>query len=258
MVSRFAKRLASLIIATAGGMQVMGEPMAWCQDSTAQVDAAARDPVQAAAAQAFDSRKENAVRLSVTRKIRDRDRTFEVQALVMDSQGLVVAALSSVEAQLGAARGRMPPGSSGASDAGELTRVAMICSDGSEAEGKVVLTDPDLDLAFIRITLTADNSAVTLPAAPPAAAKPELLDEVLGISRMDAGFQYEATASLSQIAAVLEIPRVLYVPASSLGGQGVGAFNLQGECLGITTLIRGRQLIVPIETISRLAATIPE
>ncbi|MCA9187080.1 MAG: trypsin-like peptidase domain-containing protein [Planctomycetales bacterium] len=219
---------------------------------------AAEDAVQTGAAKTFADRKENAVRLTVTRKIRDRDRTSEVQALVIDEQGIIVTSLDGIESVGSGLQEMLQRRGGGNADKGELTRVAMIRSDGSETEGEVVLTDPDLDLAFIKVTLPEDEDAAKLASAPAVAARPLLLDEAVAISRMDAGFQYEATAAMVQIAAVLEIPRVLYVPAGGTGDKGVGVFNLKGECLGITAQIHNKLLIVPMETILKLAGTISQ
>lgn len=199
------------------------------------------DETKDGAAKTFAERKASVVRLTVARKVNEKDIVFETTAVSFDGKGTLVTAL-----------GRLDAGGKG-----ELVRVAMFQDDGTEVEGDLVLTDPTLDLAFIKLR-AADEGAdeVIIPAsAPLAAAQAGLLEDIVGISRLGAGFQREASASLFEIAAVVESPRLLFLPSAPLT-DGSGAFNLKGELVGIMARVDQQIVIVPSAAIEKLAATI--
>jgi hypothetical protein len=115
----------------------------------------------------------------------------------------------------------------------ELSDLKLLCHDGTELSAEIVLRDKDLDLAFIR--------PKTKPPAPlPAldlsnSAKAEVLDEVLSINRLGrvAGRAY--AASFERISAVVQKPRLFYVPGSDKTATGLGcpAFSLDGKVVGL-------------------------
>jgi len=222
------------------------------------------DPVQASATKAFAERQESSVKLTVTRKLKAKDHTFELSALSLDGKGLLVASLRGIEAsgrgggmhlQLGGPGGGGEEGGAGSAK-GELTRVALLRADATEAEADLVMTDPALDLALIRVR-PGEGGAVSVPPAPPVAkAAPALLQDALAIERQGPAFQRIATAALLQIAAVVETPRRLYIPSEAFPG-GLAVYNLAGELLGVLTTVRNQSVIVPAEAILKLAASAP-
>ncbi len=234
--------------------------------TTAAMPLAAQDadPVQIAAAKTFADRKDSTVKLTVTRKVNGKDRTFEIDAVSFDGKGLLVTSLAAIEsrgddliAKAMAAAADQHDGATtfGKAEKGDLTRVAMFRADSTEAEGDLVLTDEALDLAFIRVR-PSDGAAVPLPAAPPAAASaPALLENVLATGRNSPEFQRAATAQLRQIAAIITTPRACYILSDPLSG-GTAVFNLRGELLGIATDLNNQSVIVPSAAIAKLAATI--
>jgi hypothetical protein len=223
------------------------------------------DPVQEALAKAFAARQESSVKLSITRKVEGKDRSFEVPAVSLDGKGLIAASLDGIESggdgimaglQFGGPGDDEGEGGLAKPDKGELTRVALLRADATEAEADLLITDAALDLALIRVR-PGDDGAVVTPAAPPAAQKaPALLDNVLAIERKGAEFQRIAGAELLQVAAVLATPRRLYVPSSPLPG-GIPVYNLAGELLGMAATIHGESMVVPTEAIRKLAASLP-
>ena len=224
------------------------------------------DPVQAAAAKAFADRQDAAVKLTVTRKVKSKDQTFEISAVSLDGKDLLVTSLSQVESgskgllgglmMMEGEDGEDGPPVMGKAEKGELTRVAILRADATEAEADLVLTDAALDLAFIRVR-PIDGVAVALPAASPQAqAAPALLDNVLATLRKGPEFQRAASAELLQIAALITTPRAFYIPSQPLPG-GTAVYNLSGELLGIATQVHNESVIVPIAAITKLAATIP-
>jgi hypothetical protein len=221
------------------------------------------DPVQAAAAKAFAAHQDSTVKLTVTRKIKGKDQSFEISAVSFDGKDLLVTSLSQVEsagkgslASIMAMAGGDEGGDGGiANDKGELTRLAMLRADATEAEADLVLTDAALDLAFVKIR--PGDDAGPMPAAPPQAkAAPALLENVLSTQRKGPDFQRAATAELLQISALVTTPRDLYIPSQSLPG-GSAVYNLSGELLGISTQVRNQSVIVPVAAIAKLADRIP-
>ena len=84
-----------------------------------------------------------------------------------------------------------------------------------------------------------------------------MLDHVLGIQRMSASFQRDASVALFEIAAVVETPRLTYVPSAAIG-SGTAVFTLKGELLGIGARKGGTPVIVPAAELLKLAASVPE
>ncbi len=248
------------------------KPLATCCSllllTTATLPLAAQpaEPVQTAAAKTFADRQDSTVKLTVTRKLKGKDQTFEIDAVSFDGKDLLVTSLAAIESSGsgmmdkimmagGGGEGDDVPGA-GKPDKGELTRVAMLRADATEAEADLVLTDAALDLAFIRVR-PGEGAAVPLPAAPPAAAAaPALLENVLATGRNGPEFQRAATAQLLQIAALITTPRACYIPSQPLSG-GTAVFNLGGELLGIAASLHDESVIVPTAAIAKLAATIP-
>ncbi len=224
--------------------------------------AATADEIQKAAAKVFEEQKDHTFSVSVTRKRGDADLTFDAQAISLDGEGLLVTALSAIEPPTNpvVAAAQQAVGG-GAGDKGELSRLSIYAADGSEVDADLLLTDPDLDLAFIRVKGGDSSGALKFGKPTPASAKAALLDDVMGIQRLTASFQREASAALFEIAAVVESPQLLYVPSAGIG-SGNAVFNLKGELLGVGAR-KGADggvmpVIVPTETLLKLAAGVPK
>jgi S1-C subfamily serine protease len=214
------------------------------------------DARQTAAAKVFADRKDGTVSLSITRKTGNDDQTFEATALSLDGKGLLVTSLSSIEGgssvaaimamQMGGGGG--PDGAN--SDKGELTRVAMLRADATEAEADLILTDVALDLALIRVRPV--EGAAMPPARIAAKTAPALLDSLVAIDRQGAEFQRVATTSMTEVAALLTTPRTIYLSSQPLPG-GVAVYNLAGEWLGLASMMHDQSVIVPAAAILKFA-----
>jgi hypothetical protein len=115
----------------------------------------------------------------------------------------------------------------------ELSDVKILLEDGTEIAAEVVLRDKDLDLAFIRpkAKLAAPCSAVDLSMG----GKAEVLDQVIALNRLGNAAGRAYSASVERISAVVQRPRLFYVPDSSMTTTTLGspAFTLDGKPLGI-------------------------
>ena len=159
----------------------------------------------------------------------------DVTGTVVDASGLTVLALSSCE-----------PGDmlqsmmAGMSDEDmkfkmetELSDVKLLLDDGTELPADIVLRDKDLDLAFVR--------PVTKPASPMMAldlsksATAQVLDQVITLNRLGKAAGRAYAASVERISAVVQKPRLFYVPGSEMTSTTLGspAFSLDGNVLGV-------------------------
>ena len=159
----------------------------------------------------------------------------DVTGTVVDPSGLTVLALSSCE-----------PGDmlqsmmAGMSDEDmkfkmetELSDVKLLLDDGTELPADIVLRDKDLDLAFVR--------PVTKPASPMTAldlnkaATAQVLDQVITLNRLGKAAGRAYAASVERISAVVQKPRLFYVPGSEMTSTTLGspAFSLDGSVLGV-------------------------
>jgi hypothetical protein len=158
----------------------------------------------------------------------------DVTGTVVDPSGLTVLALSATDPS--ALFQSMMSG--GEEDSKikmetELTDVKILTQDGGEIASEVVLRDKDLDLAFIRpkAKLAAPMDALDLNDP----GKAEILDQVLSLNRLGNAAGRAYAASLERISAIVEKPRLFYVPGTSMSATSLGspAFTLEGKLLGI-------------------------
>src|SRR4051794_30574782 len=167
-----------------------------------------------------------------------RESKQEVTGTVIDSAGLTVVSLASTD-PTSLLQGMMSGmGGDGEDSAkfkmdSEVSDVKLLCNDGSELPAEIVLRDRDLDLAFLR--------PKTKPAAPLVAldlgqsAKVELLDQLVAINRLGKVASRTHAASIERISAVVQRPRLFYVPEGDKSAAGLGcpAFTLDGKLAGI-------------------------
>ena len=168
----------------------------------------------------------------------------DVTGTVVDSSGLTVLSLSATDP------GQMLQNlMAGGSDdetkfkmETELSDVKILLDDGTELPSEVVLRDRDLDLAFIRPKTKVTNP---LPAMDlKQSGKAEILDQVIALNRLGSAAGRAYAASVERISAIVQRPRLFYVPDSSMTTTtlGVPAFTLDGKALGIFVMraMKGR------------------
>jgi hypothetical protein len=162
----------------------------------------------------------------------------EVTGTVLDPSGLIVLSLSAtdpgqlMQSFMGGMDGM------GEEDAKfkmetELSDLKVLLDDGTEVPAEVVLRDKDLDLAYIKPKNKLSTPMEALDFSK--SGKAELLDQIISLNRLGntAGRAY--AASIDRISAVVERPRLFYVPASGMTSATLGApaFSLDGKPLGI-------------------------
>ncbi len=137
----------------------------------------------------------------------------DVTGTVLDAAGLTVLSLSATDpGQL------MQNMMAGASDEDakfkmetELADAKILLDDGAEVPAEVVLRDKDLDLAFIRpkSKLAAPIAALDLTKS----GKADILEQVIALNRLGRAAGRAYSASVERISAIIQRPRLFYVPA---------------------------------------------
>jgi hypothetical protein len=118
----------------------------------------------------------------------------------------------------------------------EITDLKILLEDGTDLPAEVVLRDRDLDLVFVRPkTPPAEPMPyVNLEQAGPA----ETLEPVITITRLGRAAGRAHGASYERISAVVQRPRLFYVPDDTITTTTLGspAFLLDGRVLGICVM----------------------
>jgi S1-C subfamily serine protease len=106
--------------------------------------------------------------------------------------------------------------------------VKIVLADGTEHEADLVLTDKDLDLAFVR-----PKGPVKLPCVEMKKTDdPALLDQLVSITRMGRKANREPGVAISEVLSILHKPRVRYMVSGQIF-QGCPVFKASGEVLGM-------------------------
>ncbi len=120
----------------------------------------------------------------------------------------------------------------------EVQEVKIRMPDGDEVPAKVVLTDPDLDLAFIRIDTDSKEfkgkSLTTVDLSKAVTAKSA--QRVFAVSRLGKVVNYTAMVKFTRILTVVEKPRRFYI--SDGVRIGCPAFNEEGKLIGLAVFRR--------------------
>ncbi len=195
----------------------------------------------------------------------------EISATVIDPSGLIVMSLTATDpSQM--LESLMAGNASRFKMETELSDMKILLEDGTEVPAEVVLRDKDLDLAFARVKGKLPSALPHLDLAD--AGKAQVLDELVSVNRLGnaAGRAYAANAE--RVCAIVQRPRMFYVPESSLSTTTLGspAFTMDGKVLGIFVMrnARGRTsgmagitpdavagIIVPADAVLKAAKQAP-
>jgi hypothetical protein len=119
----------------------------------------------------------------------------------------------------------------------ELSDVRIRFADGSELTAKIVLRDDDLGLGFISPEKPLNEAKKAKLTALPLTdtVKADVLDNVILLTRLGKGLNYQAAVQTSLISAVVTKPRTLYVT----GAPGCPVFTGEGKLIGIAVVSPG-------------------
>lgn len=124
----------------------------------------------------------------------------------------------------------------------ELSDVKILLDDGTELPAEVVLRDKDLDLAFIRPKTKVATPLTALDLSQHG--KADILDQVIALNRLGNAAGRAYAASVERISAIVQRPRLFYIPDSNMTSTTLGApaFSLDGNPLGLFVMrtIKGR------------------
>jgi S1-C subfamily serine protease len=116
----------------------------------------------------------------------------------------------------------------------EPSDVKLRLPDGRELAARIVLRDEDLDLAFLRPSVTPETPLVAVDLA--SDARPSLLDPVVVLSRLGRVGGWAPAASIRAVNAIIERPRTFYVVGSDGAALGTPAFAASGKVVGLLTM----------------------
>jgi len=168
----------------------------------------------------------------------DKEEKNETTGTVVDSSGLIVAALGALDksSMVDGQTVNTPMGEIKLRATTEIKEVKVITADGSEIPADLVMKDEDLGLAFIKVRGDSDEAkGVEFKAIDLAdSAKGELLDECIVLGRLDEALNREPSLLTSEISGVTTRPRVFYRVSSESIGSPI--FLANGKLLGISVL----------------------
>ncbi len=178
------------------------------------------------------------LRVNIGGREQATDQATQANGTVLDSTGLTVLSLSTLQPDDVMSRTlsqRMSAGTK-VEVTSEPSDIRMHLPDGREVPAKLVLRDEDLDLAFLRPTEPLTTPVTSVDAV---SASPAILDPVMLIQRTNESMGWETAASLGTIQLVINKPRTYYqVFMPTLGGNGLGSpvFAMDGGFVGIVVL----------------------
>lgn len=203
---------------------------------------AAKKPanVREAARAAIDTADDSVIALRVVAKLKlnaqgqsqDMEQKLEVVATAIEP-GLAVTSASGVDpsGSMKAMLSKLGQGSALAISA-EIKETALLLADGTEVEADIVLSDPELDLAFVRPRDAAVKLVPVKLAARSTPAKP--LDELFLIGRTGKATNRSTIAALGMVTAWVKGPQPYYLVDEAIAAHpGCIAYGTDGAALGL-------------------------
>lgn len=172
-----------------------------------------------------------------------QEEKIEANAVIIDPNGLAVTPLSEISPEesmsdfLGEEADKYKVST-------DITDVKLLLVNGQEIPATIVLRDKELDLAFLRPVTKPEKPLAAVDLAK--AGKPELLDQVLALSRQGVAANRAIAASFDRIETVVEKPRFFCIPDQGLD-MGASVFTLDGSFAGLVVM---RQIASAADTAS--------
>lgn len=165
----------------------------------------------------------------------DQEQKVEALATIIDSSGLLVAALSQVDPARNVTGREFRMGGSTVKieAAATLKEFKVVMPDGAEIPAEIVMKDADLDLAFIRIKTTSKEAkGVTFKALDLKDGAPgNVAEDVITLWRMDEVLNRVPSVARGQVTAVTKKPREFLRATGAT--QGCPTFAVNGKLVGI-------------------------
>lgn len=159
----------------------------------------------------------------------------DVTGIVVDPTGLVATSLSATDpADI---MRRMMGSDSGDkySINSQVTGVKIITGGGTEVPAKIVLRDKDRDLVFIRPSKKLDKEMMAVDLSK--GTKPAVLDQIVMLHRLGKLTRRSIAASVGRMQAMIQVPRLYYVPDGGLLEQpGAAVFGMDANPVGMVVM----------------------
>ena len=161
----------------------------------------------------------------------EREQKLTINGTVIDEHGLTLVPLEGVDPA--SMIRRMVGDRAEEMQIESRVKDIKIKIDKVEMEATVVLRDADLNLAFLRPTKKPKAKMKFFDFKE--GAKPELLEELLVVTRMGRIADNVVGVMTGEVQAIFERPRTFYIPSAELasGGVGVPIVNADGKMIGI-------------------------
>jgi hypothetical protein len=168
------------------------------------------------------------VNVRIVLEVRKSEMTVERLATVVDPSGLMVMSLASIDPSM---LGILP-----SSVDIQVKDMTVIMTDKEELPVRIVLRDTDLDLALLRPVEDLEKAMdyVSIDAEP----KPEMMDQIVMLSKLGSAANYTPIAVPARIVGVITKPRTSYVMSLSpdMSDLGSPVFNMDGTVVGFILL----------------------
>ncbi len=174
---------------------------------------------------------------------REEESKTEITGTVINPSGLTVTSLSSLDPGsiiMDMMGGQTGLGAFDMDMKSQVTSATLLLEDGTELPGRVVLRDPDLDLAFVQPDEKPEKALPHLDLSN--SAEPEVLESIISLGRLGKLARRKETAAIGRITARVDKPRPFYVPAVSLASDlplGCPVFTPDGATVGLIVMRKG-------------------
>lgn len=202
------------------------------QSQTPEERAVARDLVTKHSDAVVEVMATARIRLDMAGHEQSNDQTVEVNGAVLDPSGLTVTSLSALHPEEAIQRMGARMGTNAPQISSELSDLRVRLADGREVPAKMVLRDEDLDLAFLK---PVDPVKGSWPALPSGSGRPQVMDLVIALRRMNEINAWSPAASFSYVQLVIERPRRYYTLTGGLN-MGSSIFDASGKWVGLAVM----------------------
>ncbi len=172
-----------------------------------------------------------------------QEHKIEIQGTVIDPSGLTVVSASMLDPMSLLSLFMEQMGDQNADQMNfavksDIANIKLHLADGKEIPAQLVLTDPDLDLSFL---LPEKKEGQELPKFThvklEAAAKPQILDEIISIGRLGKSLDRQPWVVITRISATVSKPRAFYLLSNiDQNALGTPVFAMDAKPVGILIL----------------------